>query len=81
MTTFEGHKPLRPSWRCPACGILWPCSAAKLRLLGRYREDRPGLLAYLASLQEEAKADLTKLNPDTKLPDLAPRFVAWAESR
>ena len=56
-------------------------SAAKLRLLGQYREDRPGLLAYLASLQEEAKADLTKLNPHTKLPDLAPRFVAWAESR
>lgn len=22
MTTLEGHKPLRPSWRCPACGIL-----------------------------------------------------------
>ncbi|MFG3553669.1 hypothetical protein ACGGAQ_04700 [Micromonospora sp. NPDC047557] len=29
----------------------------------------------------EMKADLTKLNSDSKLPDLAPRFVAWTESR
>ncbi|MEU8419900.1 flavin reductase [Micromonospora sp. NPDC048835] len=72
---------MRPSWRCPACGILWPCSAAKLRLLGKYREDRPGLLTHMAKAQEEATADLKKLNPDATLPDLTPRFVGWAERR
>lgn len=75
------HKPLRPSWRCPNCGIPWPCSAAKLRLLGRYRQDRPGLLVYMAEVQEEAVADLTKLNPGATLPDLTTRFVGWAERR
>ncbi|WCN78624.1 flavin reductase [Micromonospora sp. LH3U1] len=75
------HSPLRPSWRCPACGILWPCSAAKLRLLGEYREDRPGLLIHLAEVQKAAEVDLTTLNPDVVLPDLTPRFVGWAEAR
>ncbi|MEU7802844.1 flavin reductase [Micromonospora arborensis] len=75
------HKPLRPSWRCPNCGILWPCSAAKLRLLGEYRNDRPGLLVHMTKVQEEAAADLAKLNPDTVRPDLTPRFVGWAKAR
>ncbi|TQJ22619.1 hypothetical protein FBZ33_2876 [Micromonospora sp. A202] len=75
------HFPLRPSWRCPACGILWPCSAAKLCLLGEYREDRPGLLSHLAKLQEAAEADLITLNPGVALPNLTPRFVGWAEAR
>ncbi|MFG1917347.1 flavin reductase [Micromonospora sp. NPDC048898] len=75
------HKPLRPSWRCPNCGILWPCSAAKLRLLGEFRENRPGLLLHLAGVQKEAEVDLSQLNPDATLPDLAPRFVGWAERR
>ncbi|MEU7586489.1 flavin reductase [Micromonospora sp. NPDC049230] len=81
MVRLEDHLPIRPSWRCPACGILWPCSAAKLRLLGEYRNDRPGLLAHLTKVQEEAAADLAKLNPGTALPDLTPRFVGWAEAR
>lgn len=81
MVRLADHLPLRPSWRCPACGILWPCSAAKLRLLGKFREDRPGLLVHMAKVQEEATADLTKLNPDATLPDLTPRFVGWAERR
>ncbi|MET8282051.1 flavin reductase [Micromonospora sp. NPDC005174] len=75
------HSPLRPSWRCPACGILWPCSTAKLRLLGEYREDRPGLVTHLAAVQKEAEADLARLNPDVALPDLTPRFVGWAQAR
>ncbi|GAA2185236.1 flavin reductase [Micromonospora lupini] len=81
MTRLEDHRPLRPSWRCPACGILWPCSAAKLRLLGKFREDGPGLLAHLAQLQEEAAADLTKLNPSNPPANLADRFVGWAKAR
>ncbi|MFF0471143.1 flavin reductase [Micromonospora zamorensis] len=75
------HSPLRPAWRCPACGILWPCSAAKLRLLGEYREDRPGLLSHLAKLQEAAEVDLMTLNPGVALPDLSARFVGWAQAR
>lgn len=75
------HSPLRPSWRCPMCGIAWPCSAAKLRLLGKYREDRPALLVHLASLQADAMADLTALNPSTPPADLASRFVGWAQAR
>lgn len=75
------HSPLRPSWRCPVCGILWPCSTAKLRLLGRYREDRPGLLTHLAAVQKQAEADLAALNPEVALPDLTPRFVGWAQPR
>ncbi|MEU8183698.1 flavin reductase [Micromonospora sp. NPDC049044] len=81
MPERRKHSPLRPSWRCPVCGILWPCSAAKLRLLGEYREDRPGLLAHLAELQEAAEADLTRLNRGVASPDLTPRFVGWAEAR
>ncbi|WP_374102629.1 flavin reductase [Micromonospora sp. D93] len=59
----------------------WPCSTSKLRLLGQYREDRPGLLNHLAKAQETAEADLAKLNPGVALPDLTPRFVGWAETR
>ncbi|MET7964610.1 flavin reductase [Micromonospora zamorensis] len=75
------HSPSRPSWRCPVCGILWPCSAAKLRLLGEYREDRPGLLSHLAKLGEAAEAELIRLNPGVARPDLTLRFVGWAETR
>ncbi|MEU4532134.1 flavin reductase [Micromonospora ureilytica] len=81
MRDHAEHKPLRPSWRCPNCGILWPCSPAKLRLLGKFREDRPGLLVHMAKVQEEAAADLKRLNPDATLPDLTPRFVGWAQAR
>ncbi|RZT78617.1 hypothetical protein EV382_1806 [Micromonospora violae] len=81
MPERRKHLPSRPSWRCPTCGILWPCSAAKLRLLAEYREDRPGLLAHLTAVQEEATADLTTLHPGVALPDLTPRFVGWAEAR
>ncbi|MDG4809555.1 flavin reductase [Micromonospora sp. WMMD1120] len=81
MRSAWKHRPLRPSWRCPNCGTHWPCSAAKLRLLGQFREDRPGLLAYLTKVQREAEADLTKLNPDAALPDLTSRFVGWAGRR
>lgn len=35
----------------------------------------------MTKVQEEAAADLAKLNPGTVLPDLTPRFVGWAEAR
>ncbi|MEV4765672.1 flavin reductase [Micromonospora chokoriensis] len=81
MSERRKHTPSRPSWRCPVCGILWPCSAAKLRLLAEYREDRPGLLTHLVKVQKTATADLTTLHPGVALPDLTPRFVGWAATR
>ncbi|MFG2054461.1 flavin reductase [Micromonospora sp. NPDC048930] len=75
------HLPSRLTWRCQACGIAWPCSPAKLRLLGEYRENRPGLLIYLATLQAEAAAQLAELDADVPPPVLHDRFLAWASPR
>ncbi|MFJ6164422.1 flavin reductase [Micromonospora orduensis] len=67
--------PTRPTWRCRACGIAWPCSAAKLVLLAAYREDRAALLAHLATLREEAAA---QLGADVSSASLDERFGGWA---
>ncbi|GIJ12820.1 flavin reductase [Micromonospora andamanensis] len=53
-TPAREHVPSRPTWRCRACGIAWPCSPAKLRLLAEYRGNVPGLMIYLVTLREEA---------------------------
>ncbi|MET8203670.1 flavin reductase [Micromonospora taraxaci] len=74
---YRNHLPTRPTWRCAACGIAWPCSAAKLRLLGEYRCDRLALTIYLATLQAEASAQLTEADPAR----LAERFLSWARAR
>ncbi|MDG4806718.1 flavin reductase [Micromonospora sp. WMMD1120] len=71
------HRPTRPTWRCAACGIAWPCSAAKLRLLGEYRHDRVALAVYLATLLAEAGEHLTTVDPVR----LAERFLAWTRAR
>ncbi|MET8281853.1 flavin reductase [Micromonospora sp. NPDC005174] len=65
----------RPSWRCRVCGAAWPCSPARLALLGEYRENRTGLLVYLATLLDEAAGDL----PDSDR--LTDRFLSWARAR
>ncbi|WP_307847273.1 flavin reductase [Micromonospora sp. D93] len=65
----------RPSWRCRVCGAAWPCSPARLALLGEYREDRIGLLVYLATLHYEAAGDLAGHD---RLTD---RFITWARAR
>lgn len=75
------HQPARPTWRCGTCGIAWPCSTAKLRLLATYRLDRPALLAHLAALQAEAAANLAALNPSAAPADLSDRFTCWASAR
>ncbi|QGN49591.1 flavin reductase [Micromonospora sp. WMMD558] len=74
------HVPSRPTWRCRACGIAWPCSPAKLRLLGEYRDDRTALLVYLAMLQTEAAEQLAELD-STPPANLTERFIAWARAR
>ncbi|MFG3557461.1 flavin reductase [Micromonospora sp. NPDC047557] len=73
----RNHLPTRPTWRCQACGIAWPCSAAKLRLLGEYRNDRVALTVYLATLLTEASEQLTEVDP-ARLTD---RFLSWARAR
>ncbi|WP_435205481.1 flavin reductase [Micromonospora sp. bgisy143] len=73
----RNHLPTRPTWRCQACGIAWPCSAAKLRLLGEYRGDRVALTVYLATLMTEASEQLRDVDP-ARLTD---RFLSWTRAR
>jgi hypothetical protein len=75
------HLPSRPTWRCAACGIAWPCSPAKLRLLGEYWEDRAALAAHLLRLREEAAGHLTELNSGVPSKDLDTRFTDWVQPR
>ncbi|GAB4104542.1 flavin reductase [Micromonospora taraxaci] len=75
MPRYRPHVAARPSWRCRVCGAAWPCSPARLSLLGEYREDRIGLLVYLAALLDEAAGDL----PGQDL--LTERFLTWASAR
>ncbi|MDT0532638.1 MULTISPECIES: flavin reductase [Micromonospora] len=72
------HLPSRPTWRCQSCGIAWPCSPAKLRLLGEYRENRTALMVYLATLKAEAAEHLAELDSSTPPADLDRRFLHWA---
>ncbi|WBB65958.1 flavin reductase [Micromonospora sp. WMMD812] len=81
VTRRRDHVPTRPTWRCTACGIAWPCSPAKLRLLGEYRHDRAALTVYLATLQAEAAEQLAGLDEGPLPVDLTDRFVAWARAR
>ncbi|SCL60014.1 flavin reductase [Micromonospora peucetia] len=81
MSRRREHVPTRPTWRCRACGIAWPCSAAKLRLLGEYRHDRAALTVYLATLQTEAAEQLVALDSGVSLTHLADRFLSWARPR
>ncbi|MDZ5447742.1 flavin reductase [Micromonospora sp. 4G57] len=75
------HLPTRPTWRCQVCGIAWPCSPAKLRLLAEYRERRAARLVYLATLQAEAAEQLADLDQGTPPAGLADRFTGWARAR
>ncbi|MFG1777378.1 flavin reductase [Micromonospora sp. NPDC049051] len=74
---LRDHVPSRPTWRCRACGIAWPCSPAKLRLLAKYRGDMPGLMVHLVELREEAAAQLAQQDAGTQSTDLHRRFTDW----
>ncbi|AVT30824.1 flavin reductase [Plantactinospora sp. BC1] len=67
------HTPMRPSFRCRACGAEWPCSIARRMLLHVYRNDRTGLLIYLAAQLTRAIQDLPGVHPAL----LAGRIVYW----
>lgn len=75
------HVPSRPTWRCRACGVAWPCSTAKLNLLARYRERKAELRAYLLTLHGTAAEELAELDGGRHPADLEDRFTAWAEPR
>ncbi|NES16595.1 MULTISPECIES: flavin reductase [Micromonospora] len=81
MPRYRPHVAARPSWRCRVCGAAWPCSPARLALLGEYRENRAGLLIYLATLMQDATADLVDLNGRPTPVGLADRFLNWARAR
>lgn len=80
-TTLRDHVPSRPTWRCRACGIAWPCSPAKLHLLAKYRGDMPGLLVHLVTLREEAAEQLAQQNRGERSTDLHRRFTDWVPVR
>lgn len=73
------HIPSRPTWRCRACGVAWPCSTAKLNLLAKYRERGAELKAYLLRLHEEAASQLAELNDGQRPAHLEQHFTAWVE--
>ncbi|MEV4478238.1 flavin reductase [Micromonospora coxensis] len=75
------HEPMRPLWRCRACGAVWPCQPARLSLLVQYRHDRAGLLVYLATLMSEAAAQLGQLGGQVSPAELTERFLTWARAR
>ncbi|MFI7073239.1 flavin reductase [Micromonospora sediminicola] len=81
MPRRRPHVAARPSWRCRICGAAWPCSPARLALLGEYRGDRAALLIYLGTLLYEATADLAGGRDGSAPQGLADRFVAWARAR
>ncbi|MFG1951542.1 flavin reductase [Micromonospora sp. NPDC048830] len=74
------HLPMRPLWRCRACGAEWPCQPARLSLLVEYRDDRTALLIYLATLMAEAGDQLAQLTAQPRV-DLRDRFLTWARPR
>ncbi|MDG9677033.1 flavin reductase [Micromonospora sp. DH14] len=78
MPRYRPHVAARPSWRCRVCGAAWPCSPARLALLGEYREDRISLLVYLATVHHEAAGDLAGQVDNDRLCD---RFLTGARAR
>lgn len=81
MPRYRPHVAARPSWRCRVCGAAWPCSPARLALLGEYRENRTGLLIYLGTLMHEAMTDLAALNGQAAPEGMTDRFLTWARAR
>ncbi|MET7707115.1 flavin reductase [Micromonospora sp. NPDC005413] len=81
MTDNADHPLLKPTWRCRTCGIAWPCSVAKLRLLGQYRGRPVELVEHLKTLQAEATEHLTELYGGTPPDGLTERFVGWVQAR
>lgn len=71
------HTAARPSYRCRTCGAPWPCSPARLALLRIYRNNRVGLLVYLATHLTRALQDLPDLDPAL----LSARIVYWVPRR
>lgn len=70
---FRAHTPMRPQFRCRACGAPWPCQPARLALLFLYRGDRQGLRVHLAHKMLAALSD----QPQQDALTLAARLFGW----
>lgn len=70
----QGHLPQRPSWQCTGCDQPWPCSPARVQLGEAYGLDRIGLAMYVATLLEQAAAEVDQHVTPRELYE---RFVAW----
>lgn len=70
----DQHLPQRPSWSCQSCDQLWPCSPARVQLGEAYGLDRVGLAMYLATLLDQAAAEIGEHVTPRELYE---RFVAW----
>jgi hypothetical protein len=77
--THPEHTPERPQWGCRACGLPWPCPAARDNLRIEYRAFPSLLKVYLSTMMYDALDDL-RLNGEAP-PDLYDRFLAWARRR
>ncbi|MGC5319294.1 flavin reductase [Micromonospora arida] len=75
------HHPGLPHWRCKRCGVHWPCSAARLSLLSRWRGDRVGMLLMLTTLAREAFLDALKLGLSPDPAAYVERFLEWTRPR
>ncbi|MDG4785179.1 hypothetical protein O7626_04390 [Micromonospora sp. WMMD1102] len=79
----RAHLPQRPVWLCRACGVEWPCLAARSLLPLDHVRDPAGLTTWLAEAFAAAMGDLYLLNPEPG-PDPArmyARFLGWVAPR
>jgi hypothetical protein len=70
----DGHRALRPLWRCAVDGAPWPCSDARRALRTAFGSDSVGLQRHLVLLLMVAERELSGV----ALAELYRRFVAWA---
>lgn len=74
---WRRHVPARPSYRCRACGLDWPCQHARLALLIGFQGNRLGLMVYLGAQLARALQELPDVHPAV----LAGRFLYWVPRR
>jgi len=67
------HQPVRPSWRCLACGDDWPCRRRRTELTLECGRDKVRLALYMAGFFSDALDDSPQASPQ----DLYRRFLGW----
>jgi hypothetical protein len=69
---------MRPAWRCRNCAAPWPCGQAKLDLLDEFAGHSLARAVYLATMLEDAVADLRLLGREPDRAVLTARFLRWS---